>query len=323
MIKIAAILAYTPLVHNHSVPNSLMHNLLLNRPKDSELYLYYYPQPIVSAEILQNDIALLKPKQTKEIKITPMASGVKAKLKNAKQRIIKTDNDQLPPIVHQYMPDNDVLDELKQIQPDAIVMFPYWLIHWAKQLHQFNVVVSATDSGSLHFLRAVKAVSWKNANELNSYLSNFQSYIKLETEWGKTNARLQMVGKADMKHLLNVNHQKLNIFYAPHPYNDFIPIQQTLDKVTEKINLLVTGVADSVYFANHFSTFVDLLITNKNLSKHYQLVFIGSGYEDYVIRLTDAGYQITHHKWVEDFSKALAQCQLQLFPLAVGTGTKG
>jgi hypothetical protein len=67
---------------------------------------------------------------------------------------------------------------------------------------------------------------------------------------------------------------------------------------------------------------IKALLINSDLSKHYSFIFIGSNFEKYTHDLNQSGYNAAHHKWVDNFSEILSTCDIQIFPITVGTGTK-
>ena len=59
------------------------------------------------------------------------------------------------------------------------------------------------------------------------------------------------------------------------------------------------------------------------LKGHYEITFLGRGWENTVARLKDAGYDVTQITFAPDYIEEVRKHDVQFTPIAIGTGTKG
>jgi hypothetical protein len=67
-------------------------------------------------------------------------------------------------------------------------------------------------------------------------------------------------------------------------------------------------------------------ICNENenyLKEHYIFTFLGKGWEKHVETLRSAGYEVKHIRFAENYQEELIKHDIQITPIAIGTGTKG
>ena len=59
------------------------------------------------------------------------------------------------------------------------------------------------------------------------------------------------------------------------------------------------------------------------LKKHYVFTFLGKGWEKHVEAMKLAGYEVEHIKFAPDYIEEICKHDIQITPIAIGTGTKG
>ena len=59
------------------------------------------------------------------------------------------------------------------------------------------------------------------------------------------------------------------------------------------------------------------------LKDYYEITFLGRGWESMVTRLKDAGYDVVQITFARDYIEEIRKYDVQLTPIAIGTGTKG
>ena len=59
------------------------------------------------------------------------------------------------------------------------------------------------------------------------------------------------------------------------------------------------------------------------LKGYYKITFLGRGWENMVTRLKDAGYDVVQITFARDYIEEIRKYDVQLTPIAIGTGTKG
>jgi hypothetical protein len=59
------------------------------------------------------------------------------------------------------------------------------------------------------------------------------------------------------------------------------------------------------------------------LKEHYVITFLGKGWEKHVEALRNSGYEVEHIKFAPDYIEEVTKHDIQITPIAIGTGTKG
>ena len=59
------------------------------------------------------------------------------------------------------------------------------------------------------------------------------------------------------------------------------------------------------------------------LKEKYTFTFLGKGWEKHVEALKEAGYEVEHIRFAPDYIEEIVKHDIQITPIAIGTGTKG
>ena len=89
--------------------------------------------------------------------------------------------------------------------------------------------------------------------------------------------------------------------------------------------MLIAGRYD-FYMKERADEMVNLFVNKNNLAllqKTYKLTFLGKGWEQHVETLNALGYDVEHIKFAPDYIEEVYKHDIQLTPIAIGTGTKG
>ena len=315
-MKICVVSAFPPSKDNINAPTALPYQILKYSPPDAQICLYYYPGPIKFQKIVDNDLSQLE--LIKKIKI-PFPNffmqryfNMRAKLRN------------FPSGVSIFPENRKIIGDINSFKPDIVWLYPHWLIDWIPLLKCQNIVVTGPDSASLHSERVIRYGKWDSYNSIFIELMQYKKNINLEKSLGLTSAKVHFVGREDLKKYFSLAKKNTNGFFKPHPITDYYPTKKRINSKMEKIRIIISGGAKTVYVGDHLSILIDgLVIFSEKLSPHYEFYFIGDGYEEYILLLENAGYYVTQKKRVENYSEELSNAQIQIFPIAVGTGTKG
>ena len=65
------------------------------------------------------------------------------------------------------------------------------------------------------------------------------------------------------------------------------------------------------------------IVHNSQLKKNYIITFLGKGWEKHVENLRKAGFEVNHIKFAPDYIEEICKHDIQITPIAIGTGTKG
>ena len=65
------------------------------------------------------------------------------------------------------------------------------------------------------------------------------------------------------------------------------------------------------------------IVHSLQLKKNYAITFLGKGWEKHVEDLRKAGFEVNHIKFAPDYIEEICKHDIQITPIAIGTGTKG
>jgi hypothetical protein len=316
-MKGVLISAFPPSKDNIGAPTALPYHLLKCAPEDIKIDLYYYSSYNNKFKnIIENDLNL----------VSTINRIVEIPKKNIfAQKLIKYRNkyNNFPGGVVNFPEDLRIIKEINNMDVDFVWLYPHWLVNWIPKIRCKNIIVTGPDSAVLHSERVIRFGKW-NFNDVKSELKQLKRNIDLEQSLAQTNARMHFVGKADLEKYISISGiENGKDFFTLHPHYTYKTIKNTIDQIGKK-RIIISGGGSSVYTDNLLDQIVSLLILHVDgLSNFYEFVLIGKNYEDIAANLKKAGFTVLEKTWVEDYSEELANAQIQIFPIVVGTGTKG
>jgi len=65
------------------------------------------------------------------------------------------------------------------------------------------------------------------------------------------------------------------------------------------------------------------IVHSLQLKKNYAITFLGKGWEKHVEDLRKVGFEVNHIKFAPDYIEEICKHDIQITPIAIGTGTKG
>jgi len=230
----------------------------------------------------------------------------------------------LPAGVGQFPENRKVIARINAMRPDLVWLYPHWLLDWLPGLRCRNVVVTGPDSAALHSERLIRYGAWSGLDELTAEWRQFRRNVALERRWGGTRARVHLVGEADAARFRALTGRPEQCRFLPHPHSDFLPLRAPLGAVGGKIRVVITGSGRTVYVGGALVWLAEALAgAAPALAGTYEFSLLGAGYDAFAGALRGAGYTVHQADWAESYAQALASAQVQIFPIAVGTGTKG
>jgi hypothetical protein len=330
-MKISVVSTFPPLKDNYKAPTALLYQLLLHRPLHFSVDLYYYDLVCTPEELIQADFPALNLSKIHKLSLTKLDEEKKTAPKaidwfgKKNKRITpQIDTHPLPPQILLFQPEALIIEEINASNPDAVWLYPYWLVDWIEKIKCENVVISGMDSAYLHYERTIRYGVWSTPDEARELVDSLTNNYNLENKIARTRARVHMVGQADVEKFDAItNTQKA--FFVPYPHHYYCSLKTEIDHCEGKINVVITGGNYVAYVGDHLKRIVAALVNahDTDLKNTYHFHFIGKGYAEYEKILLDAGFLVSSQEWVVDFASELSMFQIQLFPIAVGTGTKG
>lgn len=216
--------------------------------------------------------------------------------------------------------ENDIIN----FEPDIVWVYPHHLIGVAEQFSKqgLNIVALGPDCATLHCNRAVNDSYIYRDKTFETYALTMQEKMNMENAWSKIpNSKMLMVGYADQK-LFNKLTKSGIARFIPHPH--YALCDNRIDFRKDKLKVLVSGKPDIYTYTDSNIMLSVLLKSDYTLLKiQMSFVFHGNGWDTHIQQLSEAGYDVSKAQWAEDYISFITQFDIQLFPISVGTGTKG
>ncbi|XGV98159.1 MAG: glycosyltransferase family 4 protein [Leptolyngbya sp. BL-A-14] len=318
-MRVAVVSGFLPSKHNLKGPTALPYQLLKYAPNNVEIDLYYFPlwyEVETPESVLMEDLHSLPLKNIYTVTRPNHFVQNYVNWRNRRQG--------LPGGLNLFPVNQTIVNKINLSKPELVWLYPHWLVNWIDHINSHKIVVSGMDSSVLHTERLIRYGKWQTADEVSWAVHALRENTKLEAMLGLKPVKVHMVGINDVKKYAFVSGQVEQAFYSPHPHYDYLSIKSTLTRSEKKVTVLFSGGGDNVYVGNHLKHVINSLVDAAEiLSSRFNFLFIGSNYKQYVDSLLSVGYSVDFINWVDDYSKALSEALIQIFPIAVGSGTKG
>ena len=254
------------------------------------------------------------------------------------------------------------VNEIKTSHPDLIWVMGEELSRIVKQFPEYQRIQIGPDTESLYYYRMMgQRFVMNNAMDYWKCALMYRKYARMEREFcTDNNFTYYAVGEEDVRHLQQLN-PKVKAKFLRHPHYEVLSHSVVNDNVNEdeevrsknlevrrfhspKIKLLIAGQynlymkqsADELlqYICNENENANDnkgLPLTayclkdedESFLKKHYVFTFLGKGWEKHVEAMKRAGYEVEHIRFAPDYIEEIIKHDIQITPIAIGTGTKG
>lgn len=317
-MNIVLITQITPTEDNFNGPSALMYHLLLHRASEISLHIFTTNSNRVSAQEIARVAGKLK--AAIEVFSPQKVSRLFSKQKVA-HVLAKFTNEVEIPIGYKEKLPNWVFDKIQSTKPDLIWLYPHNCLGFIRQLTGFKMVVTGPDCASLHLSRALRD-SFVFRNNAQVSLSWNELILNYERELAKKQVVIHLVGQTDVDYFRCLSGNDNAVFF-PHPHynlaNKVIDLQNN-----SKIKVVLSGKPD-IYTNTDVNEFLRLLLTStdKLLKDRFEYTFLGKMWTPYVDKLVGAGYEVKQIGWVDNYIESLAEYDVQIFPISVGSGTKG
>lgn len=317
-MNIVLITQITPTEDNFNGPSALMYHLLLHRASDISVCIF----TTNSNQVTDQEIDSIARKMNAKIEVfsTKKKSRLFAKQKVA-HIFAKLKGEIEIPIRYTEKLPVWVLDKIQSIKPDHIWLYPHNCLGFIQQLDGYKMVVTGPDCASLHLSRALRD-SFVFRNNADVSLSWNELILNYERELAKKQVLIHLVGQTDVDYFRCLSGNDNAVFF-PHPHynlaNKVIDLQNK-----SKIKVVLSGKPD-IYTNTDVNEFMRLLLTStdKLLKDRFEYTFLGKMWTPYVDKLVGAGYEVKQIGWVDNYIESLAEYDVQIFPISVGSGTKG
>lgn len=217
-----------------------------------------------------------------------------------------------------------IVEEIKALQPDGVWVYGQEMSRVAKQFAGFKRVHTLPDCQSLYYYRMLgRRFVFKNWMMFWRNVMMYPKYLRMEGVYENSlTVRYHLVGEADVESLRNVN-PGIQAHFLRHPHYNVAEPQKQIAFSKPKIRLLVAG-QNNHYMEEAAEEAFDMMFREaEHLKGHYEITFLGRGWENIVSCLKHAGYDVAQITFAPDYIEEICKYDIQLTPIAVGTGTKG
>ena len=216
------------------------------------------------------------------------------------------------------------VEEIKCLQPDGIWVYGQDISRVTKQFAGFKRVHTLPDCESLYYYRMLgRRFVFKNRIMFWRNVIMYPKYLRMESTYENSSmVKYHLVGEADAESLRNVN-PGIQANFLRHPHYHVAEPQKQIAFSKPKIRLLVAG-QNNLYMKEAAEEVFDMMLHEVDkLKGYYKITFLGRGWENMVTRLKDAGYDVVQITFARDYIEEIRKYDVQLTPIAIGTGTKG
>lgn len=223
------------------------------------------------------------------------------------------------------------VDEIKNQRPDLIWVYQEELSRIVKQFPEFQKIHIGPDSESLYYYRMMgRRFVMNNSIEYWKCSLMYRKYARMERDFcTDENFTYYAVGEEDVKHLQQIN-PKVKARFLRHPHYEVsskLKIENgklIINFHQPKIKVLIAGRYD-LYMKQTADELFEELKNGRmeELKIHYSYTFLGKGWEKHVETMRKAGYEVEHITFAPDYIEEISKHDIQITPIAIGTGTKG
>ena len=231
----------------------------------------------------------------------------------------------LPYLCYIRMTGNDARS-IRENQPDLLWIYGEELLGVVEQFKDLKRVHLGPDTESLYYYRMMgRRFVMNNALNYWKCALMYRKYARMEREFpSDRNYTYLAVGEEDVRHLQQLN-PNVNARFIRHPHyevnSQFIIHNSQFHQ--PKIRLLIAGQYNLYMQQEADLLNAQFIINNAQLKDDYSITFLGKGWEKHVETLIEVGYEVNHIKFAPDYIEEICKHDIQLTPIAIGTGTKG
>lgn len=237
------------------------------------------------------------------------------------------------PLHHYVKLPQHVVDEIKAKRPDLVWVYGAEWSRVVNQFEGFQRIHTLPDSEALFYYRMLgrRFVTWDTAKFWRCALM-YPKFLALERNYSKDSSiHYHLVGEEDANFLRQMN-PDIQAHFIRHPHyevRNLIPNPSLKGEGNDihfnqpKIKLLIAGQYN--YYMKEEADLLseELKMKSGELAPHYIITFLGKGWERHVEALRGAGYEVNHITFAPDYIEEICRHDIQITPIAIGTGTKG
>ena len=313
-MKIALISLSIPTYNNRGAASALPYHLIKGMGNDAQFEVWSYNINHIPAE----DICEVEQALGVKIHLLAMPSWVKWMFRwhLAPLRILLR-----YPYLRYCKLSQQTIGAISEYHPDKVWIYGEEIAHLAQHFPQLPCIATMPDCESMYYHRLLgKDFPTTKASSIMRYAYAFWQYRGMERAMLTPTTLYHFVGKADEAFFREICPQAKTVF-LPHPLYAHRDKQIRFHR--SKVKLLFAGRYD--FYCSHGSDALLQAMTEHSatLAAHYEVTFLGKGWEQWTQRLQDAGWTAQHITFADDYIAELQQHDIQVNAIDVGTGTKG
>ncbi len=215
----------------------------------------------------------------------------------------------------------EAIEAIGTFHPDKVWIYGEEIAHLVQHFQQIPCIATMPDCESMYYHRLLgKNFPTTKASSIMRYAYAFWQYRGMERALQAPNTLYHFVGEADEAFFREICPQAKTLF-LPHPL--YAHKDKQICFHTPKVKLLFAGRYD--FYCSHGSDALlqAMMRHSETLAKHYEVTFLGKGWEEWTQQLQNAGWTAHHTIFVDDYIAELQQHDIQVNAIDVGTGTKG
>ena len=322
-MKVCLITTMTPASENIRGTSALPYHLMVEHGDDIDIEIYTFN----NNEIPDEKIAEVEKELRVSIKKVPLPKWF---LLVFRYHLLFIRLFLKYPIHHYVKLPQRYVDEIKLKKPDLIWVYG---AEWSRVVNQFDGfqrIHTLPDSEALYYYRMLGqrfvTHDWK---KFLRCAMMYPKFLALERNYSTDpTIHYHLVGEEDASFLRRMN-PGIQAHFIRHPHYEVSP-QLTMDNGKwiikfhqPKIRVLIAGQYNHYMKQTADELNAQFIKHNAQLKEHYVLTFLGKGWEKHVEALNEAGYDVNHIPFAPDYQEELVKHDIQITPIAIGTGTKG
>lgn len=224
------------------------------------------------------------------------------------------------------LPDN-VRTEIRSYlkgSDSALWIYGEDIARMAKLFTGVPVVVSGPDCEAMYYHRmlAIKGVP-TSVKSIFRYAMMYHRYAVMASRFPVgSEIKYHLVGDEDARFLRQLN-PAADVRFIRHPHYDLSEHRRQSASDKDVLKILVAGRYDVTMARAADEAFEAMKLLPDGTKQRYKITFLGKGWDDKAGMLKTAGYDVDIKEYVDDYAAEISSHNIQLTPVAVGTGTKG
>lgn len=322
-MKVSLISFITPASENISGTSALPYHLMAERNRDVDVTVYSFNVNKLSNEKIS------EVEKELGVKIYPIPLP-KWYVWIFKFHLLFLRVFMIHPFVNYITLPQRCVDEIKAQHPDLVWVMGEELSRIVKQFPEQQRIHLGPDTESLFYYRMMgQRFIMNNTIGYWKCALMYRKYARMEQEFpADENYTYIAVGEEDVKHLLQLNPMvKAKFLRHPHYELNIKNRKQKKEFHQPMIKLLIAGQYN-LYMKQSADELIALLSENINesvkfLKTHYTIMFLGKNWDKHIEVLKVAGWEVEHIKYAPNYIEEVCKHDIQISPIAIGTGTKG